>query len=274
MTMQEDDFFKVIVTANIDAIIAVNMEGIVRYMNPAAERLFDRPAEGTVGEMFGFPIKSDKPQELQILRPGKDSRVVEMRVATAKLVDESVYVASLSDITDISRLRDELRTISFIDELTGLYNRRGFLSFAKNELKLAKRYRREMTLFSMDLDGLKGINDTLGHNYGDMALVETASVLKEIFRESDIIGRMGGDEFVVLAIESPRAHEKFITTRLREKQIAHNTQENRRYTLSLSVGMAYYDTENLHSIEELIERADASMYENKRKKRQIIFGKT
>lgn len=101
-----------------------------------------------------------------------------------------------------ARMHERLHTISLHDDLTGLYNRRGFFTLAEHLLKLAKRQQEGLFMLYADLDDLKKINDTLGHQKGDWALIDTANLLKETFRESDIIARIGGDEFVVMPIET------------------------------------------------------------------------
>jgi len=120
-----------------------------------------------------------------------------------------------------------------------------------------------MLLFA-DFDGLKQINDTLGHPEGDRALIETADVLRETFRESDIIARIDGDEFVVLAIETDGAPAEVLTARLQENLEARNAKGDLRYKLSLSMGLARYDPERGCSIDELVAQADRAMYEQKR----------
>ena len=127
------------------------------------------------------------------------------------------YISSCYDIQDRKTIEKTLEIMSTTDELTGLLNRRGFFTLAKQQVKLANRNGKKLLLFYMDLDGLKKINDTIGHSEGDLALVEAATVLKEIFRESDIIGRLGGDEFAVLLFEPmSSSDEQAIFTRLSE----------------------------------------------------------
>ena len=168
------------------------------------------------------------------------------------------------------REQEQLRALSLVDELTGLYNRRGFLTLAQQQLKLANRTKRGMLLLFADLDDLKGINDTLGHHEGDLALIQTANTLKDAFRESDIIGRIGGDEFAVLAIGASKESAEILTTRLQERLEARNAKANPRYKLSLSAGIAYYDPECPCSIDELLARADRLMYEQKRGKPELL----
>ncbi len=120
-------------------------------------------------------------------------------------------VLTFWDITDRQRA-EEAYVLSLVDELTGLYNRRGFFSLAEHQFKLTKRNHKSMVLFFGDLDELKTINDTLGHFEGDQALIDTANLLRKTFRETDIMARIGGDEFVVLITEP--TDTKFILRRL------------------------------------------------------------
>ena len=162
--------------------------------------------------------------------------------------------------------RVELQSLSLVDDLTGLYNKRGFILFAQQQLSLSVRAKRGMILFFIKLNGLKEIKDKSGHQSGDLALIETASILKEVFRDSDIVGRHAEDEFTAIAIESFDANNEIIITRLQDDLYSSNKQANRLYELSLSIGTAYYDTEELCSVEELIYRAEKSMYEQRKNK--------
>ncbi len=170
------------------------------------------------------------------------------------------------------RVQERQRVMSITDELTGLYNRRGFFTLAEQRLKLARRQRKGLFMLYADLDGLKAINDTLGHQEGDMALVDTANLLKATYRESDIIARIGGDEFAVIPVGSAGDDIEVITSRLQKNIDAHNATANRNYTLSVSVGMAYYDTENPGSIDDLLAAGDRLIYEHKKIKRRLSSG--
>jgi two-component system cell cycle response regulator len=262
-----EEFYRLIVEHSADAVIVVDRGGMVRFLNPAAEHLFGRTSEQMVGTSFGFPMTFGIPLELDILRPGQESRVAEMRVAKIAQHNETLYMANLRDITELVRLREELRTMALIDDLTGLNNRRGFSTLGQQQVKLADRAQRGMFLLFSDLDNLKWINDTLGHHEGDQALIETANILRETFRQSDVIARVGGDEFAVLAVEAYEDSGDILTARLQERLRTHNAQKNRRYKLSISVGLDYYDPTCPCSIDELLDRADRSMYEQKQKKR-------
>jgi diguanylate cyclase (GGDEF)-like protein/PAS domain S-box-containing protein len=180
---------------------------------------------------------------------------------------ERVALLISRDITDRVLRREELRALSLADPLTHLNNRRGFFHLAEQQLKVSNRTRSTMLLFFTDVDNMKWINDNLGHKEGDLALIETGNVLKEAFRESDIVGRVGGDEFAVLALQAKREESNEILARLQRRLDARNAQPDRRYRLSLSVGIACYEPEEPLPLEELMARADALMYENKRAKR-------
>lgn len=171
------------------------------------------------------------------------------------------------DITERKYMEEKLRTLSFTDELTGLYNRRGFFAFCGQVLKLCKRQKKGAFLLYADLDNLKKINDVFGHPEGDKALIETATIFKETFRESDIIARVGGDEFVVVPAGSDTNGLELITTRLRQNIEARNARENCRYALSISFGTSYYDPQSPYSIDELVARAETAMYVQKRNKK-------
>jgi two-component system cell cycle response regulator len=163
----------------------------------------------------------------------------------------------------------ELRTMSLIDDTTELYNRRGFLTLAQQQIKLANRTQRNLMLLFADLDGLKLINDSFGHSEGTRALMETAQILREIFRSSDIIARIGGDEFVVMVVETCGLSIDVIVQRFEEQVRRHNVLHDRPYRLSISVGAACYNPDEPCSIDELLSRADLRMYEHKRSKRRI-----
>lgn len=165
------------------------------------------------------------------------------------------------------RMHEELRSLLLRDELTGLYNRRGFFTLVEYLLRMAKRQDRGMFMLYADLDNLKQINDAYGHQEGDLALIETANLLKKNYRESDIIARIGGDEFVVISAGTPGDCIDTILKRLQQALEAYNAKRNRRpYALSLSAGIAFYDPKNPCSIDELLAQGDRSMYGHKKQK--------
>jgi diguanylate cyclase (GGDEF)-like protein len=169
-----------------------------------------------------------------------------------------------------NRAEEALRTLSIKDDLTGLYNRRGFFALAEQGLKTAQRMETEMLLIYGDLDDLKKINDTFGHKEGDQALMVISQILKESFRESDIIARIGGDEFVILAMNGFETSAEKLIDRFKQVLSDYRLQTNPSHKLAMSFGIACFDPKNPSSIDALLVEADKSMYKNKQKKRRQI----
>ncbi|MBD2387892.1 sensor domain-containing diguanylate cyclase [Cylindrospermum sp. FACHB-282] len=160
----------------------------------------------------------------------------------------------------------EVRRLSLTDELTGLHNRRGFFLLADQQLKLAYRSYTLTNLLFIDLDGLKTINDTLGHEIGDAAIVAAANLLKETFRNSDTMARLGGDEFVVL-MQGNDPNSEAIQERLQAAIDQFNQTQQQPFQMSMSIGVQSYDPKEPISLDDLITLADIQMYQQKRAKR-------
>lgn len=157
----------------------------------------------------------------------------------------------------------ELERMTLVDDLTGLSNRRALSAFGERELKIAARTGRPATLLFVDLDGLKGINDSWGHEAGDQALKDLASLFMSALREADLVVRLGGDEFCVLVSEGAPAAQK-VLERLEDAVRRHNETAGRPYTLSFTAGVARFDPANPSTLEEMVRQADRDMYELKR----------
>jgi diguanylate cyclase (GGDEF)-like protein/PAS domain S-box-containing protein len=175
------------------------------------------------------------------------------------------FIFQIQDITERKRFEAALENLSLIDELTGLYNRRGFMAVTAQHLAAIRRHKKVPVILYADLDGLKKINDSLGHQAGDAAIIKTAELLKETFRTSDIVARLGGDEFVVLAAIGPEETADSLIDRLQLAFGTYNAQSNLPYKLSISVGVMHFDVDE-DSIEDVTARADRNMYEEKRRK--------
>lgn len=180
----------------------------------------------------------------------------------------ALFRPMISHIARRTQLEDRLRKWAVLDGLTGVHNRRGFCALAEHQMKTAKRVNKALLVLFLDLDGMKQINDTMGHGAGDLVLIETARILKESFRETDIIARLGGDEFAVLTMETGTNGRHKMVARLGERIATCNADSNRSYKLSLSIGIARWDPLNPCSIDELLSRADGLMYKEKQAKRQ------
>jgi two-component system cell cycle response regulator len=184
------------------------------------------------------------------------------------LVKSEINPAALARALSFAIARQQaqlhLRSLSLMDELTGLHNRRGFIGLAEQRLKLTSRQRVRSTLIFIDVDNLKYINDNFGHREGDYALQEIAALLRECFRESDIIGRLGGDEFCVLLSHTAEAGDPLVRKRLFQLITRSNENSRRFYALSVSLGIA--DVAGPHELAQQISSADALMYQHKRTK--------
>jgi diguanylate cyclase (GGDEF)-like protein len=158
----------------------------------------------------------------------------------------------------------ELQVLSQTDELTGLYNRRAFMTLGSHQIKVARREKHSVTLAFADVDGLKAINDRCGHMWGDFALKDISTVLKNTFRESDIIARIGGDEFAILWISEQSPSAESLHSRLKAGLDAHAASETRPYHLGLSIGFSLYPGDSDISLEDMLFETDRRMYVDKR----------
>ncbi len=172
---------------------------------------------------------------------------------------------SEESLEEARKAKDVLHDVSLRDDLTGLYNRRGFLTFAEEQIKLARSGRRELVVLFADIDGLKAINDGYGHSEGDRAIKMAAEVLLTVFRDTDLISRLAGDEFAVLALDCSPAGLTRIEAHLEKALRASNNRSN-PWKLSISLGAIHVDSEHPVSIDELLGKADKTMYERKRAK--------
>jgi diguanylate cyclase (GGDEF)-like protein/PAS domain S-box-containing protein len=271
-----------------DVIMVLDAEGRLTYISPSVQRTLGLEPQEEIGRsLFEFIHADDVVRAQEMIAdtlgaPGF-SRSIEVRIRhknghwrTMEVVGNAVVdpngvptiVVNARDLTERQRLQAELRRMSVTDDLTGLNNRRGFFMLAEQEMKLARRLKKDLLLVFVDLDDFKSINDTHGHQVGDQALVETAEILRTTFRESDVLARLGGDEFVALAMFSPEEGDDLIETRLHQTLAEHNARPSRRYTLSISTGAARFDARNVQSLAELMAMADDALYEKKRARKQ------
>lgn len=159
-----------------------------------------------------------------------------------------------------------LRARTIVDDLTGLYNRRGFFTLGEQTLKLVRRKGRELVVVFVDLDGLKRVNDTYGHERGDELIQDAARLLRSTFRDSDIVARIGGDEFAVVANETDETSAETITSRLKAALELHNLVLPPDRRLSMSIGAVRHNILADADLAELLARADSEMYANKRQR--------
>jgi len=161
-----------------------------------------------------------------------------------------------------NKLKKELSELALFDELTGLYNRRGFKNILEQKIRESRRKKQVLALFLIDLNRMKKINDEFGHRAGDLALIDTAKILMKTFRQCDVISRWGGDEFVVLGVDAEGSVTR-IRQRLQANLDEHNQRGQREFTLSMSIGEVVQHCDAQTSAEELINEADRKMYQQK-----------
>jgi diguanylate cyclase (GGDEF)-like protein len=171
--------------------------------------------------------------------------------------------AMYHDISARKRAEEDLRALLLVDELTGLNNRRAFIALSEQALKQAARNGHDVLMIFIDVDRLKHINDTWGHLAGDRALIDTARVLRDSCREADIFARLGGDEFVALMTVDSDQTAEIISARIHSRVELHNSQTDRGYSLSLSVGATRSKAAGTQ-LADLLAQADTALYDQKR----------
>lgn len=218
------------------------------------------------GERLTARVTAGEKLAVEALRRHRDGRTIWVAIAATPfgVMDQPGRVyAMYHDISARKRAEDELKALLLVDELTGLPNRRAFITLSEQALKLAMRMERDVLMIFIDVDHLKYINDTYGHLAGDRALIDTARVLRESCREADIIARLGGDEFVALMTVDSDQTAELVCERIKDRVASHNTEFERGYELSLSVGATRSKAEGT-MLADLLAQADTALYEQKR----------
>ena len=283
------DWYRSMVDTTQEWIREHDRDGRVTYSNPAVERILGYRAEDVIGTGISDLVVADDHSEIEarmarlVEVPGDSSsfsaRFRHRDGGTRWLEGDIVarfdttgavvgFRSTFHDVTDRTELQLQLIDLVGLDDLTGLRNRGGFLRSAEDQLKLTRRRGTPLVLLFIDVDGLKQVNDGLGHAAGDHLLRDAADLLATTFRESDVVARVGGDEFCVL-LTSDASEAWLAIRRLLDAIEEHHKPAGagRPYELSLSIGSATFDPERPCTIEELMEQADRAMYANKRARR-------
>jgi len=279
-----------------DLICTQDVSGKVLYVIPSVERILGY----SPGEYMALPpLSLVHPEDIPLIAPDAEHPVSEhmthepleyrvkhkdgtyhwLEINFALRRDSEGNISgvqsSARDVTDrrlaeeqLTTQAEQLRNLSLHDELTGLYNRRGWLEHARQGHRLAMREKRRAAVIFVDLNGMKQINDQYGHEEGDRALQDTARILRSACREVDVIARFGGDEFVVFALDFAEAALEAFRGRAQSAIAAQNQTGLRGFRLSLSIGGAFLRPEKPETLEELLDRADAEMYQRKRARRE------
>jgi len=272
-----------------EGLVLTDSEGRFSFVNPAAAQVLGyAPPEMVDRDVLSFVPKDQHPivrredekrakgisDRYELIFLHKDGSRRTLLVSGGPRIQGVQFggtLAVLTDITDRKAMEEEIKALSLRDELTTLYNRRGFLTLAEQQLKTANRLKKKVALLYLDMDNLKRINDSGGHKLGDRALTEIAFLLKKSFREADIVGRLGGDEFAVLAMETTGSLDAAVLVkRLRDKLDFFNARSSAEagFSLSISVGVFSRDPDEPATVEEMLSRADMLMYEEKRAKKK------
>jgi diguanylate cyclase (GGDEF)-like protein/PAS domain S-box-containing protein len=218
------------------------------------------------GENLTARVAAGEKLRTESLRRHKDGHTLWVAIAATPfgVLDQPGRVyAMYHDISARKKAEDELKALLLVDQLTGLPNRRAFITLSEQALKQAVRMERDVLMIFIDVDRLKHINDTYGHLAGDRALIDTARVLRESCREADIIARLGGDEFVALMTVDSDQTAEIVCERIKSRVESHNRELDRGYDLSLSLGAKRSRAEGT-MLADLLAQADIALYEQKR----------
>jgi len=218
---------------------------------------------GAIGNYWSSPHNPTS-EEVHLLQTLADSASIVMEnINVYNELENRVRLRT----SELEKALQQIRHLSITDDLTGLYNRRGFRLLAGQTLTQQQRNRDAFMLAYLDVDGLKNVNDQHGHGVGDMLLMDMATVLRKTFRASDIIARLGGDEFCVLALGT-HDDQNSLRKRLTKSINRFNRAAERPYVLSCSLGMIYGHADGpAQTIDELVTEADAKMYQEKNARR-------
>jgi len=288
---ESEERYRMLVENVSDLVVIHGPEGELRYVSPSVESLLGRtPGEAHALSAFSllhpedvasvrYSLQKFQSGEMQtgvvtcrLRRRDSEYRWFEFRVTRVNGEDGALrhYQSAGRDVTVRRQLEqrlavqaEELRNLSLRDGLTGLYNRRGFLELSAQVVRVAERQKHHLAVLFVDLDGLKTINDELGHGFGDRAIGEAAELLRSTCRATDLVARLGGDEFVVLASNLDGDSVDILKGRLDRALAEVNGRAGREYQLSFSLGVASFDPAAPVTIESLLVEADTRMYQAK-----------
>jgi diguanylate cyclase (GGDEF)-like protein/PAS domain S-box-containing protein len=292
----ENIYFEKLFNAAPEAIVVLDGDDRVVRANDEFQRMFGYSLEEARGRTINELIVPEEQRasayglthavargqqvEEEAIRQRKDGSTLHVSILGTPVMaagDQVAVYGIYRDITAQKEAEEALRRLSTTDELTGLFNRRGFFLVAEQQRRLAMRRKAELLLLYIDVDDFKLINDTWGHQEGDRVLADLAELLRKCYRDSDILARvagvengllarMGGDEFVVLAVDAGEHGQRILISRLRERLAEYNKSCEGRYQVSLSVGVVRVTPEPNVTIDSLLAMADKLMYENKRER--------
>lgn len=269
-----------LIEASLDPLMTITPEGKIADANEATTQVTGFQREALIGTDFSdYFTQPEKARACyrEVLRRGQvRDYPLSLRHVSGSVTDveynatvfrnetgelQGVFAAA-RDVTERRALEDKLRKMSLRDAMTGLYNRRGFALLAGQRLEESRRSGSTLTIIYADVDHLKAINDAHGHNAGDLALSLCAQTLEATFRKSDIVARIGGDEFVALT-QADGASVATLAKRLEDELDRQTAASDLGFPIALTIGSAYSKPPHALSLDGLLEQADAYMYEHK-----------
>ena len=205
----------------------------------------------------------------------EDVRVDRRCFAAGWLLHQAVPTAegvavTIRDISTRKREEVRLRRASLTDHLTQLYNRRGFMTLAEQHLRIARRQEKDVVLLYVDMDDFKQLNDSHGHGEGDRALMAVGRLLRRAVRDCDVVSRMGGDEFTIMALDADGAAARLIQRRIEERIELLNASNELAAPLSLTIGYTRVRPSDNASLTDLLARADQLLYARKRRRKLTL----
>lgn len=277
-------FFEMAVQHSSATIVMTDLKGTINYVNNKFELLTGYTKEEALGENprilksglhnrefyknLWNTIKSGASWYGEFINRRKDGSIYYERAIISSIIGEDKkmigYMAIKEDITKQKDLEKKLEKYATKDELTGVYNRRVSFEFLEQQLKSSDRNKINFSIIFVDVNNLKRVNDTLGHNYGDSLIRDVCSIISGEVRESDIMARLGGDEFLVILPNCKAEEAEEIWERIVRKAEEINCINGREYRISASHGIYEYITGSGITADEIIEEADRRMYSEKK----------
>ena len=260
---------RLVIEQNVDGMVVVDQQRVVRYLNPASETLLNGKYATVIGQPFGIPWDVDQFLELKIPQTHNGMVTLEVRTISIDWEDQPAYLVSLRDISARKRMEQNLLQMATHDHLTGLPNRLLLEDRLAGAIERARRGSKgnsnkwETAVMMLDLDDFKQVNDTFGHEQGDLLLCSVAFRLKHSVRKSDTVARLGGDEFI-LVLENMNGDDdhEMLANKILEQFTRPFQLEVGNVKISPSIGISIYSRDGEDS-ETLIRHADRAMYQAK-----------
>ncbi|MEL0612200.1 diguanylate cyclase [Marinomonas arenicola] len=292
-TKFDDSVYRSIVENSIDAVVIINRSGDIVSWNSAAEQIFGYTASEAIGKYVHdilpahdlrdkanksfqkFKKKGSGPlvgKVLQVrgLKKNGDEVHVQFSFNTAVVNGELFAFAFIRDISELIDLQEKLIFQATVDPLTNLLNRRAFLQQTEAAFNMSKRHKEPLSLLMIDFDFFKEINDQYGHHVGDIVLKEFSSKTSKLLRTEDIIGRIGGEEFVIALTKTPIEYSLKLAERIRVSTENINIKTpGLSVSFTVSIGVSCIEN-NDESLQQLLERSDKAMYKAKKEKNCVV----